>query len=341
MRALVTGGGGFIGSHVVRLLLAEGVDVRVLHLLKEDLRNIAGMDVERIVGDITDPAAVANAVRGCDWVFHLAAIYALWLPKPELMRKVNVEGARNVLRAAGEAGAKKVVYTSSIAAFGGQGIDEDATEDSPFAYAATGEAYAISKYEGTLVAREFAKNGLDVSIVAPTGPVGPGDVGPTPTGKLILATVEMPFVPLIENNTNWGDVRDIAAGHILAAKKGRKGESYLLGSKNLSLSEFSEIVMNITGVRKPVIRIPRTVAMAAAHLDLIMSEYVTRKPPRITPAGVKVNAMGLRADCSKAVRELGLPQTPLETAIRDSLVWFARNGYIRNPSILRNLQHNR
>ncbi len=337
MRALVTGGGGFIGSHVVRRLLAEGVEARVLHLAKEDLRNITGLDVERVVGDITDPTCLAKAVQGCDWVFHLAAIYAPWLPKPELMRKVNVEGARNVLRAAGEAGARKVVYTSSIAAFGGQGLDKDATENSPFAYAATGEAYAISKYEGTLVAREFAKNGLDVSIVAPTGPVGPGDVGPTPTGKLILAMVEMPFVPLMENVTNMGDVRDIAAGHVLAAKKGRKGESYLLGKRNLDIREFSEIVMSITRVRKPMIRIPRPVAMAAAHLDLFIAEYVTRKPPRITPAGVRLNALGLRADCSKAVRELGLPQTPIETAIRDALVWFARNGYIRDPRLVRNL----
>lgn len=337
MKALVTGGAGFIGSHVVRTLIEEGVEVRVLHLPRENLRNLEGLECEKMAGDILDPACCERAVRGCEWVFHMAAIYVLWEPKPGRMRAVNVEGARNVLQASADAGVKKVVYTSSIAAFGGQGLDRDATEESSFAYRDSGEPYALSKYEATQVARECARDGLDVSLVAPCGPVGPGDIGPTPTGRMILATVNLPFFPVIPNVTNFGHVRDMAVGHVLAAKKGKRGESYLLGNENLTIREFGELVMRVTGVRKPMIPVPHALAMLTGHVSLFWSEYVSRRSPRITPAGVRLNRLGLRADCSKAFRELGLPRTPVETAVRDALVWFARNGYVTDTRVARRL----
>ncbi|MBI2889891.1 MAG: SDR family oxidoreductase [Nitrospirae bacterium] len=337
MKALVTGGAGFVGSHVVKTLLAKGIETRVLQLPKEDTRNLKGLEYEPIVGDLTDPSCLEKAVKGCDWVFHVAAIYALWLPKPERMRQVNVEGTRNILRAAEKAGVKKVVHTSTIAAFSGQGVNQDVTEKSPFSLQHTGDLYCITKYEAHKVAEEFAARGLDVSIAAPCGPIGPGDVAPTPTGRFFLATVNMPITFMIDMQANLVDVRDVAAGHILAAEKGRRGESYLLGNGNYAYREIADLVMRITGVRKTVVTLPNSAAAAAARVALFLADHVTHRPPLLTPATVAIRRYGLRADCTKAFTELGLPRTPLETSVRDALIWFARNGYIKNEKVLRNL----
>jgi dihydroflavonol-4-reductase len=327
VRALVTGAAGFIGSHVVRDLLAGGHAVRALHLPGEDLRNLAGLDVERLPGDVTDGPAMRAAARGCDWVFHLAAIYALWLPDPRRLRTVNVEGTRRVLEAAGEAGAR-VVYTSSIARFGGQGLDHRADEQSPFALGPTGDAYAASKAEAHEVAVGFAKAGLHVVLCAPTGPIGPGDVGPTPTGRLLLSAVTLPAVILTASASNFGDVRDIARGHVLAAERGRSGESYLLGNEDATLPELARIALRITGARKPILVAPFAAARLAARAALAYTERVSRRAPLFTPAAVAISALGLRARCDKAVRELGLPQRPLADSIRDALKWWAREGYL-------------
>src|SRR5581483_7895851 len=216
MKALVTGAAGFIGSNVVRALLGAGHAVRALHLPGEDVRNLAGLDVERVAGDVTDGPAMRRAAAGCDRVFHLAAIYALWTRDPERMRRVNVDGTRTVLEAARAAGVERVVYTSSIARFGGQGRGRRATEESPFALGPTGDGYSRSKFEAHEVARAFAGD-VDVVIVAPTGPIGPGDVGPTPTGRLLLRALTMPVVVVPDSATNFADVRDMARGHLLAA----------------------------------------------------------------------------------------------------------------------------
>ena len=333
MKAFVTGGAGFIGSQVVRSLLKRNISVRVLVLPGENTINLKGFDVELVEGNILDPSVLAKVVKGCDWVFHLAAIYALWLPKMELMRKVNVEGTRNVLTAAGEAGASRVVYTSTIAACGGVGLDADATEETPFLLGKTGSLYAQTKYESQLVALEFARNGLNVRIVMPTGPIGPGDVGPTPTGRLLLAVVKYPVVPIFESSNNMADVRDVGEGHVLAAEKGKKGEKYLLGNENYSAREFAMKTLSVMGISKPVISLPISMIKNSSYLMLFMSKYVTRKPPLLTPDSVRIGQLGLRANCAKAFRVLGLPRRPIEESIRDALIWFANNGYIKNPGL--------
>jgi len=343
-KIFVTGGAGFIGSHVVKLLLQRSYQVKVLHLPNEKLDNLAGVreQIELQTGDITEYSQVIAAMKGCDQVIHLAAVYALWLPDQELMRRVNVQGTENILRAAKELSLGRVVCTSSIARFGGQGCDvygkvKSGTENSPFALAATKSVYAITKAEGHEVAVNAAKAGQDVVICAPTGPVGPGDIGPTPTGKLILTVATLPLLATPDTVTNFGDVRDIALGHVLALEKGKAGETYLLGHQNVSALELARLTMEILEIKKPVIPVPFKLAKVGGYLALWFTQYISRKPPLITPEAVAISELHLAVDCSKAVKELGLPQTDIKTSLTDALIWFANNGYIKNKSLVKKI----
>jgi dihydroflavonol-4-reductase len=337
LKALVTGAAGFIGSHVVRALMGAGHDVRALHLAGENLRNLRGLDVERVPGDVTDAASLRRAMRGCDHVFHLAAVYALWSPDPELMHRVNVGGTRRVLEVARDLGVRRVVYTSSIARFGGQGLDQRATEASPFALGVTGDVYARSKADAHAVALAAAEAGQDVVIVAPTGPIGPGDVGPTPTGKLLLAAINLPAVVVAPSVSSFAHVADMAAGHLLAAERGRPGESYLLGAENVALADLARRTLAIAGLRKPVLVAPFAVAELGARAALLWADRVARKAPLFTPQAVAIARLGLAADCSKAERELGFSPRPLDEALRDALVWFTRHGYVKDPEVCAHL----
>jgi dihydroflavonol-4-reductase len=328
-KALVTGAAGFIGSNVVRALVADGHEVRALHRPLDDLRNLAGLDVELVAGDVTDAEAMRRAVAGRDWVFHLAAIYALWLPDPERMVRVNVEGTRTVLEAARAAGVGRVVYTSSIARFGGQGRGVQAREDLPFRLGPTGDRYAQSKNDAHVVAEGFARHGLDVVLCAPTGPIGPGDVGPTPTGRLLLATVTMPAGVVTRSAANFADVRDIARGHVLAAERGRSGESYLLGNQDLTLRALAELARRVAGLSPRVVEVSDPVARLAGRAALLWTERVSRRAPLFTPQSVAIAELDLTADCAKAVRELGLPRRPIEGSVRDALGWWREHGYLR------------
>lgn len=343
-KIFVTGGAGFIGSHVVKLLLQRSYQVKVLHLPNEKLDNLADVreQIELQTGDITEYSQVIAAMKGCDQVIHLAAVYALWLPDQELMRRVNVQGTENILRAAKELSLGRVVCTSSIARFGGQGCDvygkvKSGTENSPFALAATKSVYAITKAEGHEVAVNAAKAGQDVVICAPTGPVGPGDIGPTPTGKLILTVATLPLLATPDTITNFGDVRDIALGHVLALEKGKTGETYLLGHQNVSALELARLTMDILEIKKPVIPVPFKLAKIGGYLALWFTQYISRKPPLITPEAVAISELHLAVDCSKAVKELGLPQTDIKISLTDALIWFANNGYIKNKSLVKKI----
>lgn len=342
MKALVTGGAGFIGSHIVRTLLNQNYEVRVLHLPQEKLSNLEGLDVELIAGDITDPIKMDEAVKGCDLVFHTAAIYALWLPKPELMRKVNVEGTRIVLNAAKKAGIKRVVYTSTGACFAGQPQGIKATEQSPFALGATGDAYVLTKFEAHQIALQFAAGGLDVVIVCPTGPIGPQDIAPTPTGKLLLTIAQMPALAVPAAINNMIDVRDVAKGHVLAAEKGLAGETYILGNRDLDGVAMAKTVHHLLGIWRPVITIPNLIegvsSQLAGHAALWVTQHITHKAPLVTPSAAKIGQLGTSFNCAKAVQQLGLPQTPVEIAVRDSLQWFAANGYIQSRSLIKKIE---
>ncbi len=336
MKALVTGAAGFIGAHVVKELLAAGHEVRALHLPNDDTRNLRGLEVEAVAGDVTDRESMRRAVAGRDWVFHLAAIYALWTRDPARMQRVNVEGTRIVLEEARRAGVARVVHTSSIARFGGQGPDRRATEESPFALGPTGDAYSQSKARAHEVAVQAAADGQDVVIVAPCGPIGPGDVGPTPTGRLLIAAVTMPASIVTRTSSNFAHVRDMARAHVAAATRGERGETYLLGSRDVELTELARVAQRICGLRRPIVRAPFRIA-SAAGIAATMWANRTGTPPLLTRAAVRIARLGLRADCTKAERCLGMEHTPIETAIRDALVWFAREGYFHDETLVRRL----
>ncbi len=324
MRALVTGAAGFIGSHVVDALVQAGHEVRALHLRTDDQRNLRRLDCERIEGDVTDLGSLERAAQGCEVVFHLAAIYALW-GDVRRMRAVNVQGTRNVLAVARRVGARRVVHTSSIARFGGQGRSRRATEASPFALGRTGDRYSQSKADAHEVALAAAAE-QDVVIVAPCGPIGPGDVHPTPTGRLLLSTLSMPVALVADTMTTFADVRDMARAHVLAAEKGRRGETYLLGTADLSMEKIARLALRAAGKRKPILVAQMGVASAAAHGMKLWADRVTHRPPLFTPAAIRIARRGLRADCTKARDELGMPQTPIEIAVNDALEWWSRAG---------------
>lgn len=327
MKALVTGSAGFIGSNVVRTLLEDGHDVRALHLPNEDLRNLRDLDVERVRGDVTDASSMREAVRGCEVVFHLAAVYALWTKDAGLMHRVNVRGTENVLAAARAEGVRRVVHTSSIARFGGQGPRRRATEESEFALGVTGDPYSRSKADAHEVALRAARE-QDVVIVAPCGPIGPGDAGPTPTGRLLLSAVNMPVALVADTATNFADVRDMARAHLLAAEKGKRGETYLLGCRDVSLAEIARMALDALGADKRIVVAPFALASVVARGLQLVADRVTRRPPLFTPQAVRIAKLGLRADCTKAVRELGMPQSPIERAVADAMAWFGREGYL-------------
>ena len=337
MKILVTGGAGFIGSQVVKQLLAEGHHVRVLHLPKENLINLQGWEVELMAGDITDAGSVKQAVKDCQTVFHLAAIYALWLPNPALMRRVNVEGTRLIFEACLAQKVERVIYTSSIAVFGGQGLNREATENSPFALGVTNDLYSISKFESHQMALDYVAKGLDITIVAPCGPIGPGDVSPTPTGRILLSAANLPVIPVLNSAVNFGDVRDMAAGHLLAAKRGKTGESYLLGNENYQLSEVAALACDILGVRKPIVSAPYALAKLAGMGLKIYADKISHQAPMVTAQAVDIAKLGLRANCQKAFDELQLPRRPLRESLEDALLWFAQNDYIWWPGMAKRI----
>jgi dihydroflavonol-4-reductase len=327
MKALVTGSAGFIGSNVVRTLLEDGHDVRALHLPNEDLRNLRGLDVERVRGDVTDAPAMREAMRGCEVVFHLAPVYALWTKDVDIMHRVNVVGTQNVLDAARAEGVRRVVHTSPIARFGGQGPRRQATEASDFALGVTGDRYSRSKADAHEVAVRAARE-QDVVIVAPCGPIGPGDAGPTPTGRLLLSAVKMPIALVADTTTNFADVRDMARGHLLAAERGKRGETYLLGCRDVSLVEIARMALDALGMTKRIVVAPFVAARIVARGLSMVADRVTGRPPLFTPQAVRIARLGLRADCSKAVRELGMPQSSIDRAVADAMSWFARERYL-------------
>lgn len=326
-KTLVTGGAGFIGGHVTRMLLEEGRAVRALIRPGEALTNLEGLsgDLETVTGDIRDKEAVAKALDGCDRVFHLAAIYALWMQEPSRIWDVNVRGTQVICQAALDAGVKRMVYTSSIAAMGILPGEQPADETTLYNYWGAND-YIFSKYVSELECREYIRQGLPAVIVNPALPFGWGDTGPTPTGNLVLSLLNGKFPGYIDGGVNVVDVQDVARGHLLAEEKGRVGERYILGGHNVTTLEFMQLVGRVCGVKVPKRRLPAGAMMRIGRLLEGVAYRVTHTEPFITEKAVDYASRHVYFDTTKAREELGLPKTPIEESIARSAQWFRSRG---------------
>ena len=328
MKTLVTGATGFIGSSVVRELLKDGAEVRVLVRENSDTRNIDGLDVERAYGDIRDGESVKAALQGCDTFYQTAALYVFWAPDSKVLYDINVEGTKTALNAALEQGIEKVVYTSSMVALGFHGAKSPANEDAEFNLWDTGDHYAMSKYLGEVEARKICEKGLPLVIVNPATIIGVRDIKPTPSGKVILDVITNKMPAYINGGVNLVDVEDVARGHILAAQKGRIGERYILGNENMSIRDYLGLIGEVAGVKPPKLKVPYSVAITMGYVFQFLSNII-RRPPVMNAPMVRLGSRYAYFNCSKAVNELGFPQTPIETAIEKAVNWFRENGYAK------------
>lgn len=328
MKTLVTGAGGFIGSAVVRQLLARGRAVRAALAPGEAPDNLDGLDVERVTLDVCDRAAVTAAMRGCDAVYHLAAIYSLWMRDESRIFEVNVEGTKNVLFAALHAGVRRVVHTSSIAAIGVPPPGQLADERFVWNHWRGGNAYIRSKYLSDLDARRLAGEGLPVVIVCPAFPFGERDRGPTPTGRFIQQALARRVPGVTDGGFCAVDVDDVAACHVLAEERGRIGERYIAGSHNVTYREFYEAVTRIAGLPPIRRRLPGRAVIAAAWLMERRAER-TGKPPLATVKAARYALSTVWYDGDKARRELGMPRTPLDETIGKAVRWFREHAPAR------------
>lgn len=326
MKKLVTGATGFIGSAIARELIKDGEEVKVLVRNTSDTRNIDKLEVERAYGDIRDGDSMKRALQGCDTLYFTAAFYAHWTPDTKLLYEVNVGGTKASLKAALEAGVEKVVYTSTNNAIAASG-PVPTNEEAVFNYWKSGDHYSMSKYVAENEARIFVTRGLPVVIVNPTLVIGTNDIKPTPAGQMIIDVVKGKMAGYIDGGLNIIDVEDVARGHILAAKKGRVGERYLLGNRNITIREYLKLIADTAGVKPPMIKIPYRLALMLAYVYECMA-VITKKPPVFTAGEIRIGKMMEWYDCSKAVNEIGLPQTPIEISIGKALAWFRQNGYL-------------
>ena len=346
MKAFVTGATGFLGSHVARALAEQGAELRVLVRPTSDLRNIEGLNADRVVGDLRDPSSIDKALCGCDVVFHVAADYRLWVRDPAEMYRSNVEGTRSLLDGARKRGVRRVVYTSSVATMGfnsnhaavkpgsartgagaGPHTGTVADEDSPVTLADMIGPYKRSKFMAEQVAVEAARSGVDVVIVNPTTPIGERDIKPTPTGRIVVDFLKKKFPAYVETGLNLVDATECARGHIQALEKGRSGARYILGGENLTLKQILDRLAAITGLKSPTVKLPYAFALAAAVVDEMVTGRLLGREPRATMDAVRMGRKMMFVTSSKAERELGWRTVPVDAALRRSVEWFRANGY--------------
>jgi dihydroflavonol-4-reductase len=325
---LVTGGTGFVGSHVVRALLEKGRRVRCLVRPASRRDNLEGLKVEIAVGDLTDTASLSAALAGVETLYHVAADYRLWARDPRELYRANAGGTENLLSAAAAAGVSRVVYTSSVAALGLTADGSPADETTPVERARIIGHYKKSKYDAERVAESWAKRGLPVVIVNPSTPIGERDIKPTPTGQMIVDFLNRRLPAYVDTGLNLVDVRDVAAGHLAAAERGRSGERYILGHRNMTLKEILDALASLTGLPSPRVRLPHWIPLTAAAAATGLAR-VTGKPPRVSLESVRMSTHRMFFAATKAVRELGLPQTPIEQPLGRAVAWFREKGYAR------------
>src|ERR1039457_4683700 len=329
MLAFVTGATGFLGSHVARVLAEQGAELRLLVRPTSDLRNIEGLNAERVIGDLRDAASIEKALSGCEVVFHVAADYRLWVRDPGQMYRSNVEGTRSLLEAARRQGVRRVVCTSSVATVGftSNHTSAMADEESPVSIANMIGPYKRSKFMAEQVAFDAARAGVDVVIVNPTTPIGERDIKPTPTGRIVVDFLKRKFPAYVETGLNLVDATVCARGHIQALEKGRSGERYILGGENLTLKQILDRLAAITGLPSPSVKLPYFFALASGAVDEMVTGRLLGREPRRTIDAVRMGRKMMFVSSAKAERELGWRTVPVEGALRRSVDWFRSNGY--------------
>jgi dihydroflavonol-4-reductase len=327
MTALVTGANGFLGSAVVRALLAEGTAVRALARPGSDRRNLAGLDVEIVDGDVTQPDTLRRAAAGCTTVFHVAADYRLWVADPKPMYRANVDGSLNVLEAAASAGAARMVYTSSVAVLGINRDRTPADEDTPVTLADMVGHYKRSKFLAEQAVRKRAAElQFPVVTVNPSTPIGPRDIKPTPTGRILLDAAAGRMPAFVDTGLNLVHVDDVAAGHLLAAQRGVPGERYVLGGDDFTLEQILRLVAEHVGRRASTIRLPHWSVYPVAVAAEAVARFTNREP-RVTLDGLRMSKKHMYFTSRKAQRELGYRWRDPRLAVAAAVDWFKANGY--------------
>ena len=329
MTVLVTGASGFVGSAVARCLIDAGFDVRALMRPDSDRRNIEGLAVEVAAGDLTDTASLERAVAGCRALFHVAADYRLWVRDPAPMFRANVDGTRHLMRAALAVGVERIVYTSSVATLGLRRDGQPADEDTPSAVTDMIGAYKRSKFLAEAeVRRMIEDDGLPAVIVHPSAPVGPRDVKPTPTGRMVLEAAMGRMPAYVDTGLNVVHVDDVARGHLLAFEKGAFGERYVLGGEDMSLKRILDEIAAITGRPAPRVRLPHNLILPVALVAEAWTRLSGGGEPFVTVDGVRMAKKRMYFSSAKARRALGYDPRPAAEALADAISWFRENGYL-------------
>lgn len=328
MTTLVTGATGFVGAAVVRALLARGEAVRVLTRAGADRRNLAGLDIEVAEGDLLQSDSLTRAVHGCKALYHVAADYRLWTPDPRVLYRTNVDGSRDLIRAAADAGVSRMVYTSSVATLGILPGGVAADEDTPSTEAGMIGHYKRSKFLAEQAVQALADQGAPVVIVNPSAPIGPRDVKPTPTGRTILDAAAGRMPAYVDTGLNVVHVDDVAQGHLLAFHKGTPGRRYILGGTDMTLKDILFLVADIVGGKPPRVRLPQGLLMPFAHVAEAVAR-ITRKEPRLTVDGLRMSKKLMYFSSARAARELGYRARPARLAIEDAITWFRQQGYLQ------------
>lgn len=331
MKILVTGATGFVGGNLARQLWWQGHQVKALVRPGSAKLAIDDTGIQPVTGDILDRDSIDQAVQGCEAVFHCAAAYTFWSPDPSLIYRTNVDGTVNVLQAALQAGVSRVVYTSTVSTIGLPDW-ELSTEETLADPTNLAGHYKKSKYQAEQAALDMVHQGLPVIVVNPTTPVGPWDVKPTPTGRIVLDFLLGRIPAYVDTGMNLVDVEDVAAGHILAMERGQPGQRYLLGNRNVSLKEVFSMLAEATGLAAPKWRAPYWLVMGAGYVDELVEGRLLKREPRIPLEGLKVSKTPMYVSCQKAITELGQPQSPVEGALRKAINWFKEYGYTKDKA---------
>jgi dihydroflavonol-4-reductase len=327
VKILVTGGTGFLGSHLVRVLLERGEDVRCLVRSTSRRDNLQDLSVELVTGDLSDLDSIRKAIDGCSTVYHCAADYRLWCKNPAEMYQSNLGGSNNIMQAAFDEGVQKIVYTSTVGCLGLAENGEPADEDTPVQISDMIGHYKRSKFLAEEKVRDWASRGLPVVIVNPSTPVGDLDIKPTPTGKIIVDFLRGKMFGYVDTGMNLIDVRDCAEGHVLAAERGSPGNRYILGGRNLTLKELFDALGGVTGIASPKLKVPHWVAETYARIENFWSIGVAHREPDVPLESVKLARHKMWFDPSRAIRELGLRSNPIEGALERAVAWFRDHGY--------------